>query len=222
MFSYNFEQQLDTRRQTILLLSRVIPTEKAVLKDIYEMKQKLEMEHIYSKEYRMLMRQIRCLQPGFIVYETVDYDEEEDDEYWGYISLKPLTEQTGQRLTSGPVTHSGQNRRIVPRGIDVVNRLFDEYEKCNPGKADLDYKSKYDQEPVEWAYRDNSISTCDDEGRIYFDIVGNQHLNTGLDKRQRDFNDTYNEDNPWPPNRELTVIMSEESSEITFDYYNFD
>jgi hypothetical protein len=184
--------------------------------------QNIDVCDLFTKNHRMLMRQIRCLQPGFIVYETVDFDEDENDEYWRYISLKPLTEQTEQRLTSGPVTHSGQNRRIVPRGIDVVNRLFDEYEKCNPGKADLDYESKYDQEEVEWAYRDNSISTCDDEGRIYFDIVGNQHLNTGLDKRQRDFNDTYNEDNPWPPNRELTVIMSEDSQTITFDYYTFD
>ena len=221
MYSYNFPEKLDDRRLTLLILSQVIPTETVVLKNIYMMKQKLEMEHIYSKEYRMLLRQIRFLHPGFIVYETVDEDEDEE-EYWRYISLKPLTEQTEQREIQGPVTHSGETTRIIPRGIDVVNRLFDEYETCNPGKADLDYESKYDQEEVEWAYRDNSISTCDDEGRIYFDIVGNQHLNTGLDKRQRDFNDTYNEDNPWPPNIELTVIMNEERSEITFDYYNFD
>ena len=221
MYSYNFPEKLDDRRLTLLILSQVIPTETVVLKNIYMMKQKLEMEHIYSKEYRMLLRQIRFLHPGFIVYETVDEDEDEE-EYWRYISLKPLTEQTEQREIQGPVTHSGETTRIIPRGIDVVNRLFDEYETCNPGKADLDYESKYDQEEVEWAYRDNSISTCDDEGRIYFDIVGNQHLNTGLDKRQRDFDDTYNEDNPWPPNIELTVIMNEEKSEITFDYYNFD
>lgn len=222
MYSHNFPEKLDDRRLTLLLLSQVIPTRIVVLKDIYMMKQKLEMEHINSKEYRMLMRQIRFLRSGFIMYEKIDVDENEE-EYWGLICLKPLTEQTEQREIQGPITHSGETTRIVPRGIDVVNRLFNEYVKYNPGKADLDYESKYDQEEVEWAYKDNSIPSCDDEGRIYFDIVGNQHLNTGLDKRQRDFNDTYNdEDDPWSLNRELTVIMDEERSEITFDYYDFD
>ena len=243
MYSYNFEQQLDKRRQTILLLSQVIPTDTNVLKDIYAEKRKLENQDIdqdyqnfpvfvggsvstalefcisegvklidlLSKEHRMLLRQIRCFQPGFIVYETVDYDEEEEYEYNKFISLKPLTEQTEQiEATTGQFIGS----RTIPRAIDVVNRIFDEYEKYNPGKADqYDWRSRITR--VEWGYKDYSIPVVDDEP-TYFQITGNQHLNMTLDIRQQDFNDTYNENNPWPPNRNLTIIMSEESYDITF------
>lgn len=172
MYSYNFPDELDQRRLTLLLLSLVIPTETVVLKDIYKKKQKLEMEHIYSKEYRMLLRQIRCLQPGFIVYETTDYDEEEY-ECTKCINLKSLTQQT--------VPIDGCK---IPQGIKIINRIFKEYEKYNPEKVDQDYRSVDLQDQVEWAHK-----LGDDGDPENFQITGDQRLNTTLDKRQKDFND---------------------------------
>jgi hypothetical protein len=135
------------------------------------MKQKLEMEHIYSKEYRMLMRQIRCLQPGFIVYEGVDFDEDEH-ETTKYINLKPLTEQT-----------DGPDELKIPQGIKMVNRIFKEYETYNPDKVDDQYRSVDLQDKVEWAQK---LGGSDDPEN--FRITGDQRLNTTFDKRQQDFN----------------------------------
>ena len=171
MYSHNFPEKLDDRRLTLLLLSLVIPTETVVLKDIYKKKQKLEMEHIYSKEYRMLLRQIRCLQPGFTVYETTDYEEDEY-ETTKCINLKSLTEQTE------PIDGCK-----IPKGINIVNRIFKEYEKYNPDKVDRDYRSVDLQDPLEWGYKEG-----DDDDPENFQITGDQRLNTTLDKRQQDFN----------------------------------
>lgn len=210
MYSYNFEEQLDQRKLTILLLSFVIPTDTDVLKDIYENKRKLENrdinqhyqntfnytiseayklcrsgEHpnvdvrdLFTKKHRMLLRQIRCLQEGFIVYETVDYDDEEEYEYNKFINLKPLTGQTE------PEDCSEENKRKIPQGIKIINRIFKEYEKYNPEKVDKDYRAEYLQDKVDWAYKLGG----DDEPEK-FQITGDQYLNTTLDKRQKDFND---------------------------------
>ena len=203
MYCYNFEQQLDKRRQTILLLSRVIPTDTNVLKDIYEKKQKLETRDInqhykntfnhtvsstiklchsgeypnvdvcdtFTKKHRMLLRQIRCLQPGFVVHETTDYYEEEY-ECTKLINLKPLTQQTE------PIGGCK-----IPQGINIVNRIFKEYEKYNPEKVDQDYRSVDLQDQVEWAHK-----LGDDDDPENFQINGDQRLNKTFDKRQQDFN----------------------------------
>ena len=224
MFSYNFEQQLDQRRQTILLLSRVIPTDTNVLKDIYEKKQKLEIQDInqhykssfnsavseafnlcrsdeyqnidvcdlFTKNHRMLMRQIRCLQPGFIVYETVDFDEYEH-ETTKCINFKPLTEQTEELYEFK-----------IPQGIKMVNRIFKEYETYNPDKVDDQYRAAYIPGRVEWAHKLGG-----NDGPENFRITGNQYINKTFDKRQQDFNNMcimgYDNDNQF----QYSIVVSE-------------
>ena len=233
MYSYNFEQQLNKRRQTILLLSRVIPTDTNVLKDIYKKKQILETEDInkdykntvnhtvssaielcrsdehsnidvcdiFSKKHRMLLRQIRCLQPGFIVYETVDYDEDEY-ETTKCINLKPLTQQT-----------EGTDERKIPQGIKMVNRIFKEYETYNPDKVDEDYRAAYLQDRVEWA---NKLGSGGDDPEN-FQITGDQRLNKTFDKRQQDFNNMcimgYDNNNQF----QYSIVVSEMLYYIFFD-----
>ena len=222
MYSYNFEQQLDQRRLTILLLSRVISTDTNVLKDIYEKKQKLEIQDInkdykntvnhtvsstiklchsgeypnvdvcdtFTKKHRMLLRQIRCLQPGFIVYEMTDYSQDEYDTT-KCINLKPLTQQT--EMTDK-----------IPPGIKIVNRIFKEYEKYNPDKVDEDYRAAYLQDRVEWA---DKLGSGDDPEN--FQITGDQRLNKTFDKRQQDFNNMcimgYDNNNQF----QYSIVVSE-------------
>ena len=239
MYSYNFEQQLDQRRQTILLLSRVIPTDTNVLKDIYEKKQKLETRDIdqhykntfnhtvssiielchsgehpnvdvcdtFTKKHRMLLRQIRCLQPGFIVYETVDYGQVDFNEMMNEyettkcINLKPLTQQI-----------EGTDMRKIPRGINMVNRIFKEYETYNPEKVDEDHRAAHLQDQVKWAHKLDI-----DHDPENFRITGNQRLNKTFDKRQKDFNDMcimgYDNNNQF----QYSIVVSEMLYYIFFD-----
>ena len=208
MYSHNFPEKLDDRRLTLLLLSQVIPTETIVLKDIYKMKQKLEMEHINSKEYRMLLRQIRCLQPGFIVYETVDYGQVDFNEMMNEydttkcINLKPLTQQT-----------EGTDERKIPQGIKMVNRIFKEYETYNPDKVDEDHRATYLQDRVKWA---NKLGSGGDDPE-HFQITGDQRLNKTFDKRQKDFNNMcimgYDNNNQF----QYSIVVSEMLYYIFFD-----
>jgi hypothetical protein len=53
MYDYNFPEQLSTERLTMLLLSLVIPTETAVLKDIYKRKKRLEEQDDYTDQDKL-------------------------------------------------------------------------------------------------------------------------------------------------------------------------
>jgi hypothetical protein len=48
MYDYNFPEQLTQERLILLLLSRVIPTETFILKDIYKRKKESEIEDDYK------------------------------------------------------------------------------------------------------------------------------------------------------------------------------
>jgi hypothetical protein len=156
---------------------------------------------IFSKKHRMLLRQIRCLQPGFIVYEMVDYDEDEY-ETTKCINFKPLTQQT-----------EGTDERKIPRGINMVNRIFKEYETYNPDKVDEDYRAAYLQDRVEWA---NKLDSGGDDPEN-FQITGDQRLNKTFDKRQKDFNNMcimgYDNNNQF----QYSIVVSEMLYYIFFD-----
>ena len=83
MYDYNFPEQLNQKRLTLLLLSLVIPTETFILEDIYKKKKKLEIKYDYSDEQELLIManrgrevlekvslQIQALYPGFIMYSS--------------------------------------------------------------------------------------------------------------------------------------------------------
>ena len=64
MYDYNFSEQLNQKRLTLLLLSLVIPTETVVLKDIYKRKKRLEDQDDNNDLYKL-----RCLHhpnPGLV------------------------------------------------------------------------------------------------------------------------------------------------------------
>ena len=92
MFDYNFPEQLTMKRQIILLLSMVIPTDPDILKDIYKKKKELEIEKYHKEDiswryilrswrpndkYRMLFTQINALYPNFIQYYYADYTDDD-------------------------------------------------------------------------------------------------------------------------------------------------
>jgi len=156
---------------------------------------------IFSKKHRMLLRQIRCLQPGFIVYETVDYDEDEY-ETTKCIDFKPLTQQTEEI-----------DNHKIPQGINIVNRIFKEYETYNPDKVDEDFRAAYFQDRVEWAQK---LGSGDDPEKN-FRITGDQRLNKTFDKRQKDFNNMcimgYDNNNQF----QYSIVVSEILHYIFFD-----
>jgi hypothetical protein len=122
MYDYNFPQQLTQKRLTLLLLSLVIPTDTAVLKDIYKKKRELEDNdysyrynrttngywdgkkwHKYDAptrekymkmvcEYSKSLTLIRCLYPNFIMYAKGEYLESPYITYSRIYNLYPLKE----------------------------------------------------------------------------------------------------------------------------------
>ena len=82
MFDYNFPEQLNQKRLTLLLLSLVIPTETVILQKIYKKKRELEIydykdSHnwsIMADEGRCALYkvslQIQALYSGFIMYSS--------------------------------------------------------------------------------------------------------------------------------------------------------
>ena len=83
MYDYNFPEQLNQKRLTLLLLSLVIPTETFILEDIYKKKKELEIKYDYNDEQELLIManrgrevlgkvslQIQALYPGFIMYSN--------------------------------------------------------------------------------------------------------------------------------------------------------
>ena len=140
MYDYNFEESLSPKRLTLLLLSLVIPTDRGILMNIYNKKRELEETRnilyyfvdIYNcfssyylmREFQMMLRQIRCLYPGFIrygVFYTNIHNRVIDT-----VNIHPLTE-----ITPHP-------RDVpAPNGISIVNQIFKE---CVCGETDKDTK----------------------------------------------------------------------------------
>jgi hypothetical protein len=82
MYYYNFPQQLNQKRLTLLLLSLVIPTDTIILQNIYKKKRELEIYDYKNSENWSIMAdrgrevlrkaslQIQALYPGFIMYDS--------------------------------------------------------------------------------------------------------------------------------------------------------
>ena len=82
MYDYNFPEQLNQKRLTLLLLSQVIPTETVILENIYKKKRELEiydykdsqnwsiMDDRGREVLRKVSLQIQALYPGFIMYSS--------------------------------------------------------------------------------------------------------------------------------------------------------
>ena len=142
MYDYNFEESLTPKRLTLLLLSLVIPTDRDILVNIYNKKRELEesrprlyyfncrlrwmLSSYFLKyiEFQMMLRQIRCLYPGFIrygVFYTNIHNRVIDT-----VNIHPLTEIT-PRPRDVP----------APNGISVVNQIFKE---CVYGETDKNTK----------------------------------------------------------------------------------
>ena len=123
MYDYNFEERLTQKRLTMLLLSLVIPTDKYILKKIYNKKRELEVEDLrYSlgvctyrhlKMYRKICSQIRALYPGFIMYIIDSSNRVTDD----VVHALPLTTRKDPRWS--PYTPT-------PSGVSVINHVFQE------------------------------------------------------------------------------------------------
>ena len=85
MYDYNFPQQLNQKRLTLLLLSLVIPTDTIILQNIYKKKRELEVEDYKNSEDWSIMAdcgrevlrkaslQIQALYPGFIMHSIIPY-----------------------------------------------------------------------------------------------------------------------------------------------------
>ena len=123
MYDYNFEERLTQKRLTMLLLSLVIPTDKYILKKIYNKKRELEVEDLrYSlgvctyrhlKMYRKICSQIRALYPGFIMY-IIDSSNPVTDEV---VHALPLTTCKDPKWSPYSPT---------PSGVSVINHVFQE------------------------------------------------------------------------------------------------
>lgn len=151
MFDYNFSQQLTTKRQIILLLSMVIPTDPDILKDIYKKKRELEEEDYHKEElssryilrsyrpdvnYRMLFTQINALYPGFIMYYIDAYNEPA----WQGLITYPLKEGYSDDLfVPSPSGISVINHLFQNWGYYTNGSIFDVYDGANDGNLKLIY-----------------------------------------------------------------------------------
>ena len=201
MYDYNFPERLTQQRLTLLLLSLVIPTETVILQKIYKKKKQLEIEDIHSenkylkpvpKGHCLLLRQIRCLHPGFILYESAEGKET----YPIIVEVNPLKKlplvdwfsAEGYGMVD---THEIEmftkklENRYSPRGVDIVNQIFTEYLEHN----DISRPSRgYDSNGFICWYR-APIWNKSPESRYM--IEGPQHIDKTLDERQKGFNDMF-------------------------------
>ena len=199
MYDYNFPEQLNQKRLTLLLLSLVIPTETIILQNIYKKKKELEIEDIHSeskylkpvpKGLCLLLRQIRCLHPGFILYQS----DEGEESHPITVEVNPLkklplvdwfsAEGAGMvdTLEIEMFTKKLENR-YSPLGIDIVNQIFEEYLKHN----DISYLGiGYAELNRRWY---EPIWNKSPESRYM--IEGPQHIDKTLDERQKGFNDMF-------------------------------
>ena len=153
MFDYNFPQQLTMKRQIILLLSMVIPTDPDILKDIYKKKRELEAEDYHKEElssryilrsyrpdvnYRMLFTQINALFPGFIMY----YIDAHNEPAWQGLITYPLKEGYSDDLVvPAPSGISVINHLFRNWGIYKYGSIFDIYDGPNDGNLKLIYNT---------------------------------------------------------------------------------
>ena len=126
MYDYNFPEQLTQERLTLLLLSLVIPTDTAVLKDIYKKKRELEDDScryprgpwrqrqvtgLARREFSKSLTLIRCLYPNFIMYAK----SEDADPFISYYQLNDL--------------HSLKKNNVMrDNGISVLNYIVDNWD----------------------------------------------------------------------------------------------
>ncbi len=205
MYDYNFPKRLTQERLTLLLLSLVIPTEKEILQKIYKKKKELEIEDIHSeskylkpipKGHCFLLRQIRCLHPGFILYQS-------DNFIHGHyidVEVSPLKKlpvadrfraQNEAEAAAGGGLGDPQEIELFakkfenvysPRGVDIVNQIFKEYIENNDITRPY---CGYNSNGMWWWKEPIWNSSTDSK----YTIEGPQHIDKTLDERQRDFND---------------------------------
>ena len=95
MFDYNFPEQLNQMRLTLLLLSLVIPTETVILQKIYKKKKELEIyDYKDSQNWSVMADEGRCalykvslqiqsLYSGFIMHSIIPYRYRRTDRFSG-------------------------------------------------------------------------------------------------------------------------------------------
>jgi len=131
MYYYNFPEQLTQKRLTLLLLSIVIPTDTAVLKDIYKKKRELEhnddscryprgpwwklglVTELTRREYSKSLTLIGCLYPKFIMYAKGEDWESPGITYSRVYNLYPLKEM----IQEYPLKNA----------VSVLNYIVDNY-----------------------------------------------------------------------------------------------
>jgi len=119
MYDYNFPEQLNQQRLTLLLLSIVIPTETSILQNIYKKKRELEIIYYHSdtqnlsiiadrgrEVLRKVSLQIQALYPGFIMYGA-----RREFHHLPGVYTSPLIEVKMDKWT-------------IPKSVDVINHLF--------------------------------------------------------------------------------------------------
>ena len=151
MFDYNFPEQLTMKRQIILLLSMVIPTDPYILKGIYKKKKELELEKYHKEEiswryilrswrpdvnYRMLFTQINALYPDFIQF-LLDLDDD-----FGGIYIHPLKDLYVEEIVCpAPSGISVINHLFQNWGYYIDGSIFDVYDGANDGNLKLIYNT---------------------------------------------------------------------------------
>ena len=204
MYDYNFPKRLTQERLTLLLLSLIIPTETVILQKIYKKKKELEIEDIHSenkylkpipKGHCLLLRQIRCLHPGFILYQSDNciYDHYIDLEVNPLKKLS-LVDRFRAQNEAEAAAGGGMGPHEVelfakkfenvysPRGVDIVNQIFKEYIENNDISRP---HSGYDSDGMWWWKEPIWNSSTESK----YTIEGTQHIDKTLDERQRNFND---------------------------------
>ena len=145
-----------------------------------------------------VMRQIRCLHPGFILYQS-------DNCIQGHhidVEVSPLkklpvvdrfrAQQEAEAAAGGgfggPLEIELFAKKFEnvysPRGIDIVNRLFKEYKEHNDITSDhcgLDSNGMWWWEKPIWKKKSTDSKY----------IEGSQHIDKTLDERQKMFNDMF-------------------------------
>ena len=142
-----------------------------------------------------VMRQIRCLHPGFILYQS------DNCIYGHYIDLEisPLkklsvADRFRAQNEAEAAAGGGMGPHEVelfakkfenvysPRGVDIVNQIFKEYIENNDISRP---HSGYDSDGMWWWKEPTWNSSTDSK----YTIEGPQHIDKTLDERQRNFND---------------------------------
>ena len=145
MYDYNFPEQLTQERLTLLLLSLVIPTETAVLKDIYKKKRELKHEDDYTDQDKL--RVLYHPNPGLVgvkinrlCWASTRHMERKHCKicsqiralYPGFImyiidSSNPVTDEV---VHAHPLTTRKDPKwsryRPTPSGVSVINHVFQE------------------------------------------------------------------------------------------------